>query len=403
MMKKRISLIFGTRPEAIKLCPLVEALRRHDCFEPHVCVTAQHRQMLDQVLEVFGVKPDMDLQLMTPGQSLAGLTARCIQGVNGYLQQARPALVLVQGDTTTTFCAALAAFYQHIPVGHVEAGLRTGNRQAPYPEEVNRILTTHLADLHFPPTGAARLNLVREGIPEEKIHVTGNTVIDALFIAVDHVRRNPPPVPGLDTSILSGAESWLPSKPDLAAGSIPGETIPAASTGHPLILITGHRRESFGEGFEHICQAIVNLARRYPAASFVYPVHLNPNVQGPVFRILGGMANVHLIEPVSYLPFVRLMAAATIILTDSGGVQEEAPALGKPVLVMRDTTERPEGVAAGTARLVGTDPAAIIEWTVRLLEDPAEYRRMARAINPYGDGQACRYITSRLQEYLMVT
>ncbi len=372
----KVSIIFGTRPEAIKLAPVVLALKADPRFECDVCVTAQHRQMLDQVLEVFGIVPDTDLDLMVPDQTLAGLTARAVEAVDRHLEEAKPDLVLVQGDTTTTFCSALTAFYRHIPVGHVEAGLRTGNLESPWPEEANRILTTRLARLHFAPTASNRDNLLREGVPDDRIVVTGNTVIDALFLALDIVRKNPPAVQGLPEALVRG-------------------------TG-PLVLITGHRRENFGPGFESICEAIAQLAARFPDTQFVYPVHLNPNVRRPVDAILrnAGAGNVHLIEPLPYLPFVAMMSRATVILSDSGGVQEEAPSLGKPVLVMRDTTERPEAVTAGTVKLVGTDRHAIVEETSALLTDRAAYDAMARAMNPYGDGKATGRIVASCAEFL---
>jgi len=312
---KKVSLIFGTRPEAIKLCPLILALKDHPDFQPHVCVTAQHREMLDQVLEVFGVIPDVDLDLMEPDQTLAELTSRAITAIDGYIAKHRPDIVIVQGDTTTTFCATLAAFYNQIPIGHVEAGLRTQNKFSPFPEEINRLMTSHIADLHFAPTQWAKKNLLREGIPEHRVFVTGNTVIDALHIAVEKVQKNPPAIPSLPRELLNG------------------ET-------HPLVLITGHRRENFGEGFKSICDAIATLAKKFPEVEFVYPVHLNPNVRKPVFDILSAHSNIYLIKPLAYLPFVALMDRCRVVLTDSGGVQEEAPSLGKPVLVMRDTTER---------------------------------------------------------------
>ena len=371
-----ITVIFGTRPEAIKLAPVVLALKADPRFECDVCVTAQHRQMLDQVLEVFEIVPDTDLDLMVPDQTLAGLTARAVESVDRHLTQAKPDLVLVQGDTTTTFCSALAAFYHHVPVGHVEAGLRTGNLESPWPEEANRILTTRLARLHFAPTEINRANLLREGVPDDRITVTGNTVIDALFLALEIVKKNPPEVPGLPKALVHGSG--------------------------PLVLITGHRRENFGAGFDSICKAIAELAARFPNTEFVYPVHLNPNVRRPVDEILrsAGTDNVHLIEPLPYLPFVAMMSRATVILSDSGGVQEEAPSLGKPVLVMRDTTERPEAVTAGTVKLVGTDQRTIVEETSILLTDSAAYDAMARAMNPYGDGKAAGRILAACAEFL---
>ncbi len=368
----RISLIFGTRPEAIKLCPLALELSRHPEFEPHVCVTGQHREMLNQVLEVFDVAPDVDLHLMQANQTLADLTARAVTAIDRYLADYQPDIVIVQGDTTTSFCGALAAFYRRIPVGHVEAGLRTWEKFSPFPEEINRVMTSRIADWHFAPTPWARDNLLREGVPEDRVCVTGNTVIDALHIAVEKVRIHPPTIPGLPSSLLNGDR-------------------------RPLVLITGHRRENFGGGFESICRAISRLSSRFPNTAFVYPVHLNPNVRRPVFEILAGHDNVQLIEPLSYLPFVTLMNRSHIVLTDSGGVQEEAPGLGKPVLVMRDTTERPEAVDAGTVKLVGTDEETIVNNVSTLLTDVAAYKAMATAVNPYGDGQACGRIIEALQ------
>jgi UDP-N-acetylglucosamine 2-epimerase (non-hydrolysing) len=373
-MTKKVSLIFGTRPEAIKLCPLVLELKKHREFEPHVCVTGQHRQMLDQVLDVFEVVPDIDLNLMQPDQTLAGLTARAITAIDGYLADCKPDMVIVQGDTTTSFCAALAAFYRMIPVGHVEAGLRTWNKFSPFPEETNRVMTSRIADLHFAPTQWAKENLLKEGVPEDRIFVTGNTVIDALHIAVEKVRKNPPEILGLPSHLLNGESQ------------------------RPLVLITGHRRENFGEGFANICGAISELSTRFPDVAFVYPVHLNPNVRKPVFDLLSGRENIHLIEPLGYLPFVALMSRSRIVLTDSGGVQEEAPGLGKPVLVMRDTTERPEAVDAGTVKLVGTDRSIIVDGVGTLLTNGDVYRTMANAVNPYGDGKACKRIVQAIKD-----
>ena len=373
---KKISFIFGTRPEAIKLCPLILAVRAQPDFEPHVCVTAQHREMLDQVLEVFDVVPDVDLALMQPNQTLAGLTSRAIEKIDDYLAEYQSDMVIVQGDTTTVFCAAMAAFYRQIPIGHVEAGLRTWNKFSPFPEEINRVLTTRVADMHFAPTQVSRDNLLREGVDDNNIFVTGNTVIDALHIAVDKVRKKPPLVPGLPAHLMDGQNE------------------------KPLVLITGHRRENFGQGFTDICDAIATLAKRFSDTAFVYPVHLNPNVREPVFRLLSNMDNVHLIEPLSYLPFIALMNRANLILTDSGGVQEEAPSLGKPVLVMRDTTERPEAVDAGTVKLVGTDKRTIIDNVTTLLTDEKTYDIMATAINPYGDGKACGRIMTACSRFV---
>jgi UDP-N-acetylglucosamine 2-epimerase (non-hydrolysing) len=373
--KKRIAVVFGTRPEAIKLCPVVSALAACERVEVHVCVTGQHRQMLDQVLATFQVTPDADLNLMAPNQSLAALSARALRALDHYLAEAMPDLMLVQGDTTTAFCAALAAFYRRIPVAHVEAGLRTRNLDAPYPEEANRVLISHLAAFHFAPTETARANLVREGIPGDRIAITGNTVIDALQAAAKKAAELALAVPGLPPSLL-----------DDNAG--------------PMVLVTGHRRESFGAGFEAICQAIKALAHRFPGTSFVYPVHLNPNVCQPVHRILQGLPNVHLIEPVEYLPFVRLMTRAVLLLTDSGGIQEEGPALRKPVLVMRDTTERPEVIEAGVAKLVGTDARRIADEVTTILTDQYAYAAMARGANPYGDGTAARRIAALCERLL---
>lgn len=372
---RKVSLIFGTRPEAIKLCPLVLAMRKTPGFETNVCVTGQHREMLDQVLAVFNVKPDADLALMRTDQTLAGLTSRAVAAIDGYLAEYRPDMVTVQGDTTTTFCAALAAFYRRIPVGHVEAGLRTWNKLSPFPEEINRTMTSRLADLHFAPTQWARDNLLREGVPGSRVFVTGNTVIDALHMAVEKVRQAPPTIPGLPKALLNGDS-------------------------RPLVLITGHRRESFGDGFHNICQAIAELSCRLGDTVFVYPVHLNPNVREPVFRMLSGRANVHLIEPLDYLPFVALMDRSKLILTDSGGIQEEAPSLGKPVLVMRETTERPEAVEAGTVQLVGTDVKTIAERVSTLLTDQNAYAAMARAVSPYGDGHAAERILATCTGFL---
>lgn len=373
---KKVSFIFGTRPEAIKLCPLILAMKKHPDFEPHVCVTAQHREMLDQVLAAFGVVPDVDLALMQPNQSLAILSSRAISAVDSYLAEYKPDIVLIQGDTTTVLCAALVSFYHQIPVGHVEAGLRTWNKFSPYPEEINRVLATHIADYHFAPTEWAKENLLKEGILAERICVTGNTVIDALHIAVKKVRNKETTIPGLPERLID------------------------RRTTSPIVLITGHRRESFGQGFKNICAAIAKLAERFTETAFIYPVHLNPNVREPVFRLLGGRDNVFLIEPLTYLPFVRLMDKSTVILTDSGGVQEEGPSLGKPVLVMRDTTERPEAVDAGTAILVGTDIGTIIDNVSILLTDEKAYNAMAKAINPYGDGKATGRILTACERFL---
>jgi len=373
----KVAIIFGTRPEAIKLAPVILALKNDPRFSCQVCVTAQHREMLDQVLDAFGIKPDVDLDLMEPNQTLAGLTARAVEAIDRCLAKSKPDLMLVQGDTTTTFCAALVAFYHHIPVGHVEAGLRTGNLDSPWPEEANRVLATRLTTLNFAPTELNKQNLLKERVAPERVFVTGNTVIDALFLARDIIKEHPPAIPGLPDAL-------------------------AAAGGPRLVLITGHRRESFGPGFEAICKAIAELARRFPETAFVYPVHLNPNVRKPVNQILrsAGTSNIHLIEPLPYLPFVAMMNRSVVILSDSGGVQEEAPSLGKPVLVMRDMTERPEAVIAGTVKLVGTDEGKIVEETSKLLTDKAAYDEMARAHNPYGDGKATGRIVSACAEFL---
>lgn len=373
-MKQKISVIFGTRPEAIKLCPVVLAMKANPSFECKVCVTGQHREMLQQVLDVFGVVPDKDLALMRPNQTLGGLTSRAIAAIDEYLAQEKPDIVMVQGDTTTVLAGALAAFYHHIPVAHVEAGLRTWNMESPWPEEANRVLTTRLAKWHFCPTENNKANLLKEGVSEKDIYVTGNTVIDALLMAKEKVLENPPVIGGLPNGLMKSDER--------------------------MVLVTGHRRENFGEGFENICTAIRNLAEQFPKTHFVYPVHLNPNVREPVGRILGHHCgkNVHLIEPQSYLPFVALMNRAYLILTDSGGVQEEAPSLGKPVLVMRDTTERPEAVTAGTVKIVGTSCETIETEAIRLLTDETEYSNMKMAINPYGDGNAVSRIVNQLEK-----
>ena len=389
---KKIAVIFGTRPEAIKLAPVILALKKARDIRCHVCVTAQHRQMLDQVLDIFGITPDVDLNLMKRNQTLASLTSRAITAVDGYLASEKPNLILVQGDTPTVFAASLAAFYHHIPVAHVEAGLRTGNLQSPWPEELNRVLTTRIAALHFAPTPSNHQNLIKEGIPAKNIVITGNTVIDALFLALEKVKKNPPLIPGLDFIFqISNLRSPPP----------------------PLVLITGHRRENFGDGFENICKAIAQLARQFPESHFIYPVHLNPRVREPVLRILGSPApnstrsthhsplpNIHLIEPLDYLSFVALMNRSTLILTDSGGVQEEAPSLGKPVIVMRNTTERPEAVKAGTVKVVGADTQNIVREVAALLSNPSLFKKMSTAHNPYGDGKASGRIVTACRKFL---
>ncbi|EOC1534708.1 UDP-N-acetylglucosamine 2-epimerase (non-hydrolyzing) [Cronobacter turicensis] len=369
----RVLTVFGTRPEAIKMAPLVHALAQDPAFDTRVCVTAQHREMLDQVLHLFSIVPDYDLNIMKPGQGLTEITCRILEGLKSILTEFHPDVVLVHGDTTTTIATSLAAFYQRIPVGHVEAGLRTGDLYSPWPEEANRTLTGHLAMYHFAPTELSRQNLLRENIPEARIFVTGNTVIDALIAVRDRVMADEPLRLRLETQY------------------------PFLDGDKKMILVTGHRRESFGEGFEQICRALADIAAQNRDVQIVYPVHLNPNVTEPVNRILGHVENVVLIEPQEYLPFVWLMNHAWLILTDSGGIQEEAPSLGKPVLVMRETTERPEAVEAGTVRLVGTDTQRIVAEVTRLLHDEAAYQAMSHAHNPYGDGQACERILHALK------
>jgi UDP-N-acetylglucosamine 2-epimerase (non-hydrolysing) len=372
--RKKVLVVFGTRPEAIKLAPVVQELeRRKKDFRARVCVTAQHRQMLDQVLRLFGLKVDHDLDIMQRGQSLEDVTSRVLSGMKEVLAKERPDIIVVQGDTTTTFATALAAYYADVPVAHVEAGLRTWNKRSPFPEEINRVLTTHLTDLHFPPTAQSRRNLLHEGVDPRCVVVTGNTVIDALYFIRGKVLRQ------------SAAYRKMFARIDLEKR---------------LVLVTGHRRENFGQGFLDICSAIRDIARREPEIEIVYPVHLNPNVQKPVRAVLSGLRNVHLLEPLGYSPFVFLMNASYLILTDSGGVQEEAPSLGKPVLVMRNHTERPEAVRAGTVRLVGTDRSKITREVMRLLHDKAVYTRMSRAHNPYGDGKASPRIVTAIGRYL---
>jgi UDP-N-acetylglucosamine 2-epimerase (non-hydrolysing) len=372
---KTVCLIFGTRPEAIKLCPLVLELRKHATLAPQVCVTAQHRELLDQVLSVFGVVPDIDLDLMKLNQTLSGLTADALKGLDEYLAASKPDLVVVQGDTTTTFCAALAAFYNQIPVAHVEAGLRTWNKLSPYPEEINRALTTQLSDYHFAATEWAKENLLREGVRAEQIFVTGNTVVDALHLAIKKTRSENTSIPGLPEALANGHSS------------------------KPIVLITGHRRESFGPGFRSICEAIRRLATQFSETAFVYPVHLNPNVQGPVFQLLKGIDNVFLLPPLDYLSFVALLDRSKFIMTDSGGIQEEAPSLGKPVLVMRNTTERPEAVKAGTAVMVGTDVEQIVLTAGKFLSNNNHNHR-GEFTNPFGDGLASRRIVQIIESKL---
>lgn len=369
MSKKRVLVVCGTRPEGIKLAPVVKALKAHGAFDAQLCVTGQHKEMLAQVLAFFGLEPDFDLALMKPGQTLSDVTAGALLKLKPVLDQAKPDVVLVQGDTTTAFAGALAAYYEKVKVGHVEAGLRTGDRYSPFPEEMNRVLVSRLADFHFAPTELARRNLEAEGV-RHGVYVTGNTVIDALLEANAMVQHGHAAGFAREFSMLE-----------------PGKR---------LVLVTGHRRESFGEPFEHMCRALKGLAEKYPDVQLLYPVHLNPNVRAPVERILTGVPRVHLIDPVDYPRLVYLLSRCTLVLTDSGGIQEEAPSLGKPVLVMREVTERPEGIDAGCAKLVGTDERRIIDAASSLLDDPAAYARMAQARNPYGDGTAARQIAEVL-------
>jgi UDP-N-acetylglucosamine 2-epimerase (non-hydrolysing) len=375
-MNKRLLLTFGTRPEAIKMAPLVRILKNGSGFDCAVCVTGQHREMLDQVMRLFDIEADFDLNVMKRGQDLYDLSSSIMLGMRGVLDEFKPDLVLVHGDTTTTMATSLAAYYRRTPVGHVEAGLRTGNLLSPWPEEANRKLTGVLAAVHFAPTPLAQANLLAEGVAPDRIRVTGNTVIDALLLVRDRLAT--------DVDLCRAIDAGLPQ----------------IAPGRRIVLVTGHRRESFGGGFERICRALARVARARPEVEIVYPVHMNPSVREPVERLLSGIENVRLIEPLEYLPFVRLMDRSYIIVTDSGGIQEEAPSLGKPVLVMRDTTERQEAVEAGTVRLVGTDEALIAGGIEQLLDDQDLYRAMSRRTNPYGDGMACRRIEAALQTYL---
>ncbi|WP_299396379.1 non-hydrolyzing UDP-N-acetylglucosamine 2-epimerase [uncultured Gelidibacter sp.] len=375
MKIKKVAVIFGTRPEAIKMAPIILELKKHANINLRICVTGQHREMLDQVLEIFDIKPDFDLELMTPNQTLSDLTAKAISSIDKFLKSEKPDLVLIQGDTTTVFSAAMASFYNKIPVGHVEAGLRTGNLYSPWPEEANRVLTTKLTKLHFAPTELNSKNLLEDGVSNDDIYITGNTVIDSLFIVLKKLEGTELEFEGLPNRSLT----FLGDK--------------------KMILITGHRRENFGEGFENICYAIAELARLNPDINFIYPVHLNPNVREPVNRILkeydyteNKEGNVFLIPPQSYMQFIALMNRSYIILTDSGGVQEEAPSLGKPVLVMRDTTERPEAVIAGTVKLVGNETKEIVGQTQRLIQNVTLYEKFSKSYNPYGDGKAAKKI-----------
>lgn len=381
---RKVLLVFGTRPEAIKMAPLVMELQKQkERIETVVCVTGQHREMLDQVLEIFDIKPDYDLNIMKRGQDLYDVTARVLTGMREVLKEIKPDIVLVHGDTTTSTAAALAAFYQQIPVGHVEAGLRTHNIYSPWPEEMNRLLTGRLATYHFSPTPLSRNNLIKESINDRNIIVTGNTVIDALYWVVDKIKNNKELDNELE-SVLSKA----------------GYDVNRLDNGKKLVLITGHRRENFGDGFINMCTAIKDLTIKHPNVDFVYPMHLNPNVRKPIHEVfeedLSGLKNMFFIEPLEYLSFVYLMEKSSIVLTDSGGIQEEAPGLGKPVLVMRDTTERPEALNAGTVKLVGTDYNKIVNEVSSLIDDKAAYEKMSKAVNPYGDGLACGRIVNAL-------
>ena len=386
MHMKKIMLVFGTRPEAIKMAPLVKEFQKYpDKFETIVCVTGQHRQMLDQVLEIFDVKPDYDLNIMKQGQDLYDVTAGVLTGMRDVFKECRPDIVLVHGDTTTSTAAALAAFYQQIPVGHIEAGLRTHDIYSPWPEEMNRQITGRIATYNFAPTTLSRQNLLREGISKESITVTGNTVIDALYWVVGKMKN--------DTELSFGLNGLLNNA---------GYNVSRLSEGKKLVLITGHRRENFGEGFINMCTAIKDLTQKYPDVDFVYPMHLNPNVRKPIHEVFGedlsNLSNMFFIEPLEYLSFVFLMEKATLVLTDSGGIQEEAPGLGKPVLVMRDTTERPEALEAGTVKLVGTNYDMIVNEVSALLDDEKAYEKMSKAVNPYGDGRACERIVEKVSE-----
>jgi UDP-N-acetylglucosamine 2-epimerase (non-hydrolysing) len=378
---KKIMLVFGTRPEAIKMAPLVKEFQKYpDQFQTIVCVSGQHREMLDQVLQLFDIIPDFDLNIMQQGQDLYDVTARVLTGMRDVLKTAQPDIVLVHGDTTTSTASALAAFYQQIPVGHVEAGLRTHNIYSPWPEEMNRLITSRIATYNFAPTSLSKQNLLDEKTSEEKIIVTGNTVIDALYMVIDKINA--------DTKMANELQADLLKS---------GYNINRLDNNRRLVLITGHRRENFGSGFINICQAIKTLSEQYPLVDFVYPMHLNPNVRKPILEVFGNeaLSNMFFIEPLDYLPFVYLMGKCQIVLTDSGGIQEEAPGLGKPVLVMRDTTERPEALEAGTVKLVGTNYDSIVSEVSKLLDNKAYYDKMSTAVNPYGDGKACGRIVNR--------
>jgi UDP-N-acetylglucosamine 2-epimerase (non-hydrolysing) len=382
---KKVMLVFGTRPEAIKMAPLVKEFQKYpDSFETLVCVTGQHREMLDQVLCIFDIIPDYDLDIMQPGQDLYDVTSRVLLGMRDVLADSRPDVVLVHGDTSTSTAAALASFYAHIPVGHVEAGLRTHNAYSPWPEEMNRQITSRIASWHFAPTEESRSNLIAEGISEESVIVTGNTVIDALHQVVGRMDSD-----------------WTMNEALRQTLADSGYDVSRISDGKRLVLVTGHRRENFGDGFMNICHALKDLAQKYPSVDFVYPMHLNPNVRKPIAEVFpegeSEYDNIFFIEPLEYLSFVYLMKLSSVVLTDSGGIQEEAPGLGKPVLVMRDVTERPEALAAGTVKLVGTSRNDIVAELSRLLEDTSAYERMSNAVNPYGDGKACTRIVDRLR------
>ena len=382
---KKIMLVFGTRPEAIKMAPLVKTFKRYpDTFQTIVCVTGQHREMLDQVLAIFDIQPDYDLNIMKQGQDLYDVTTNVLLGMRDVLRETTPDVVLVHGDTTTSTAAALAAFYQQIPVGHVEAGLRTFNIYSPFPEEMNRQITSRISTYNFAPTPLSRQNLLNEAVEDEKIHVTGNTVIDALYWVVDKIKN--------DAKLHAALATKLKES---------GYDCSRLANGKKLVLITGHRRENFGQGFVNMCTAIKDLTLKYPEVDFVYPMHLNPNVRKPIHQVFGSdlsnLGNMFFIEPLEYLSFVFLMEQANIILTDSGGIQEEAPGLGKPVLVMRDTTERPEALEAGTVKLVGTNYDAIVKEVSELIDDSEAYKRMSLAVNPYGDGKACERIVDALR------
>ena len=383
---KKIMLVFGTRPEAIKMAPLVKEFQKYpEAFETIVCVTGQHREMLDQVLQIFGITPDYDLNIMKQGQDLYDVTSRVLTGMRDILKETKPDIVLVHGDTTTSTSAALASFYQQIPVGHVEAGLRTHNIYSPWPEEMNRQLTGRIATYHFAPTPLSRENLLKENISDSMISVTGNTVIDALYWVVDKIKSDDSLVRRLDAELLTAGYNTM-----------------RLNDRKKLVLITGHRRENFGDGFVNMCRAIKTLTEKYPDVDFVYPMHLNPNVRKPIHEVFGedlsDLGNIFFIEPLEYLSFVYLMEKSYVVLTDSGGIQEEAPGLGKPVLVMRDTTERPEALKAGTVKLVGSDYNKIISEVSSLIEDESAYEKMSRAVNPYGDGMASQRIVSTFKE-----